>query len=173
MKKFFLLTLFALLAWGGNAFAQKVDVEIQQQQSRLVEVFSRAYVKPVTVELKVLQTQVTSKSNNQSDANGRISETYHLTKDEVEVSMGGQLGNVRAWAVYKAAEDYNVDAIVAATFNFRSNPENNNEYLITITGYVANFVNWKTATEADYEWIRMEKVMTTDDREKMSAIVRK
>lgn len=66
-----------------------------------------------------------------------------------------------------------MDAIVAATFNFRSNPENNNEYLITITGYVANFVNWKTATEADYEWIRMEKVMTTDDREKMSAIVRK
>ena len=73
-------------------------------------------------------------------------------------------------AINSLKED-GADAIVAATFNFRTNDDGKG-YTITITGYPASFVNWKTASEADYEWIRMEKTLTTDDLNRISAIIK-
>ena len=143
MKKLFFFALLTLAAWSDNAFAQKANVKMQDTQARLVNIYSRGYVKPLTVELKV------------DDSKGRITRSYPLTKEETEVEMGGSLDN----------------AIVAATFNFRTNDDGKG-YTITITGYPASFVNWKTASEADYEWIRMEKTLTTDDLNRISAIIK-
>ena len=61
--------------------------------------------------------------------------------------------------------------LFAATFNFRTNDEGTG-YLITVVGYPATFENWKTADSSDLEWIRMEKTLTTNDREKISAVVK-
>lgn len=159
MKKLFFFALLTLAAWSDNAFAQKANVKMQDTQARLVNVYSRGYVKPLTVELKV------------DDSKGRITRSYPLTKEETEVEMGGSLDNIRSYAVYMASQEYHADAIVAATFNFRTNDDGKG-YTITITGYPASFVNWKTASEADYEWIRMEKTLTTDDLNRISAIIK-
>lgn len=159
MRKTFLLTLFALLAWGCNMFAQKNNVRVQDTQARLVDIYSRAYVKPLTVELSVDKNK------------GRVKDEWALTKEQAETEMGGSLENIRSYAVYMSSQKHNADAIVAATFNFRTNDAGDG-YLITITGYPASFVNWKTAESADYEWIRMEKTLTTADREKMEAILK-
>ncbi len=139
------------------SYAQKTEFRFQATQARLLDVQSNAYVKPLTVELQVVSQK-------------RVSEIIKLTRQEVEQDMKGDLENIRSYAVYRASQIHDCDVIVAATFNVRTV---DNGYEVNIIGYPANFVNWKTASQADYEWIKMEKTVTTSEREKISAAVRK
>ena len=132
------------------SFAQKTEFKFQATQARLLDVMSNAYVKPLTVELQIISSK--------------------LTKQEVEQDMKGDLENVRSYAVYRASQLHDCDVIVAATFNIRTAGDG---YEVNIIGYPANFVNWKTATQADYEWIQMEKTVTTSEREKIAAAIKK
>lgn len=158
MKRIILLGLFAVCCING-AQAQRDKVKIQDTQARLLDVTSNAYVKPLTVELKV------------DHSKGRIRDEWTLTKEQAESEMKGDIVNIRSYAVYMSSQKHNADVIVAATFNFRTNDEGTG-YLITVVGYPATFQNWKTAEASDYEWIRMEKTLTTTDREKISAVVK-
>ena len=137
-------------------FGQKSEFRFQDTQARLLDVQSNAYVQPLTVELKV-------KSQT------RISEVIPLTKQEVEGDMKGDLNNIRSYAVYRASQLHNCDVIVAATFNIRTAGDG---YEVNIIGYPADFVNWRTATKDDYEWIRMEKTVTTSEREKIAPAIK-
>ena len=116
-------------------------------------------MKPLTVELVIDKSK------------GRIRDEWTLTKEQAETEMKGDIVNIRSYAVYMSSQKHNADVIVAATFNFRTNDEGTG-YLITVVGYPATFQNWKTADASDYEWIRMEKTLTTADREKISAVVK-
>lgn len=155
MKK--ALLLIVAMAMCIVSYGQKTEFRFQDTQARLLDVTSNAYVKPLTVELQVL-------------TNKRISEVIKLTRQEVEQDMKGDLTNIRSFAVYRASQLHDCDVIVAATFNIRTAGEG---YEVNIIGYPANFVNWKTASQADYEWIKMEKTVTTSDKDKISAAVRK
>ena len=158
MKRQILTTaLLALICTG--AYAQRDKVKIQDTQARLLDVTSNAYVKPLTVELKVDKTK------------GRIRDEWTLTKEQAEGEMKGDIVNIRSYAVYMSSQKHDADVIVAATFNFRTNDEGTG-YLITVVGYPATFENWKTADSSDLEWIRMEKTLITNDREKISAVVK-
>lgn len=158
MKKLIIITFLALVCTAG-AYAQKTTVRIQDTQARLLDVNSNAYVKPLTVELSVDTTK------------GRIRDEWTLTKEQAEVEMKGDIVNIRSYAVYMSSQKHDADVIVAATFNFRTNDEGTG-YLITVVGYPATFQKWKTADEKDYEWIRLEKTITTNDRDKISAIIK-
>ena len=46
------------------------------------------------------------------------------------------------------------------------------QYKVTVIGYPATFINWKTAEASDYEWIRMEKTLTTADKDKIAAVIK-
>jgi hypothetical protein len=153
MKKVLLFTVAALCSV--VAYAQK-EVKFQDTQARLLDVSSNAYVKPLTVELKVMSEK-------------HISEVIKLTAQDVR-DMNGDIANIRSFAVYRASRLHDCDVIVAATFNIHSVPEG---IEVNIIGYPANFVNWKTASQADYEWIRMEKTITTDEREKIAAAIKR
>ena len=155
MKRFSFMMLALMVCCA--SFGQKTEFRFQATQARLLDVMSNAYVKPLTVELHVISQK-------------RISEIIKLTRQEVEQDMKGDLDNIRSYAVYRASQLHDCDVIVAATFNVRTAGDG---YEVNIIGNPANFVNWKTATQADYEWIRMEKTVTTSEREKISAAVRK
>lgn len=154
MRKVFLVSL--LMSLSLICFGQKSEFRFQDTQARLLDVQSNAYVQPLTVELKV-------KSQT------RISEVIPLTKQEVEGDMKGDLNNIRSYAVYRASQLHNCDVIVAATFNIRTAGDG---YEVNIIGYPADFVNWRTATKDDYEWIRMEKTVTTSEREKIAPAIK-
>lgn len=158
MKKLLLFTLFIFIATIG-ALAQKTTVKIQDTQARLLDVQSNGYVKPLTVELKV------------DESKGRVRDTWPLTKEQVEVEMRGDIANIRSYAIYMSSKKHNADVIVAATFNFKTS-EHADGYEMEVVGFPATFINWKTATPADYEWIRMEKTQTTSDREKIQAVIK-
>lgn len=158
MKKTLFLCLFSLVSTIG-AMAQKTTVKIQDTQARLLDMKSNGYVKPLTVELKV------------DDSKGRIRDTWPLTKDQVEIEMKGDIANIRSYAVYMSSKKHNADVIVAATFNFKTS-DNGEGYEMEVVGFPASFINWKTATQQDYEWIQMEKVQTTSERDKINAIIK-
>ena len=158
MKRLLLFSLFCFIATIG-AMAQKTTVKIQDTQARLLDMQSNGYVKPLTVELKI------------DESKGRVRDTWPLSKEQVEVEMRGDIVNIRSYAVYMSSKKHNADVIVAATFNFKTSDKNDG-YEIEVVGFPASFVNWKTATQADYEWIQMEKTQTTSDRDKINAIIK-
>lgn len=156
MKKL-LLTLTTLLMCFLSYSQNKIQ-NIQETQARLLDVNPNAYVKPLTVEISVLP-------------GGRISDTWTLSSEQVK-ALGGNLANIRSWGVFQSSRKYNCDLIVAGTFEFKTDPDNPEQFLLTVVGFPANFVNWKTAEEKDYEWIRLEKTQTTNDRDKIKAIIK-
>lgn len=158
MKKIFLFLTLSVLSIC-SAMAQKTTVKIQDTQARMLDVTSNGYVKPLTVELKV------------DDSKGRIRDIWPLTKEQAEVEMKGDIVNIRSYAVYMSSKKHNADVIVAATFNFKTT-DNGDGYEIEVVGFPASFINWKTATTTDYEWIRMEKTQTTSERDKIQAIIK-
>ena len=85
--------------------------------------------------------------------------------------MNGELNNIRSFAIYSISKKEDCDVIVAATINVKSKDDGTG-FLINIVGYPANFINWKTATQEDYEWIRMEKTQTTSELDKIKAVVK-
>ena len=138
-------------------FAQKGTYHFQDTQARLLDVMTNAYVKPLTVELQVL-------------ANKHREWTIELTNKDVE-QMNGELNNIRSFAIYSISKKEDCDVIVAATINVKSKDDGTG-FLINVVGYPANFINWKTATQEDYEWIRMEKTQTTSELDKIKAVVK-
>lgn len=158
MKKLlFALAVIATCASAG--FAQKTVVKkFQDTQARMLDIKATGYVKPLAVELKVAAT-------------GRINQSWPLTKEQAENEMKGDLVNIRSWALFMTCEKYGADVIVAPTFNFKSTDDGEG-YIITVVGFPANFVNWRTITEADYEWIQMERTQTTGDRENIKALIK-
>ena len=158
MKKIILFLTLSVLAFG-TAMAQKTTVKIQDTQARMLDVTSNGYVKPLTVELKV------------DESKGRVRDVWPLTKEQAEVEMKGDIVNIRSYAVYMSSKKHNADVIVAATFNFKSSDDGDG-YEIEVVGFPASFINWKTATTTDYEWIKMEKTQTTSEREKIQAIIK-
>lgn len=158
MKKTLVLALLAVLAL--HAQAQKTTVKMQETQARALDMQANGYVRPLTVELQVIDP-----------AAGSVRDIWPLTKEQAEVEMHGDLQNIRSYAVYMSSKKHKADVIVAATFNFRTS-EQTGGYEIEVVGFPAKFVNWKTATPADLEWIRMEKVQTTSERDKLGAVVK-
>lgn len=158
MRKLILFSMFGLV-FVVNAMAQKPNVKIQETQARLLDMWSNGYVKPLTVELKV------------DESKGRIRDQWQLTREQAETEMNGDLKNIRSYAVYMSSKKHNCDVIVAATFNFKSTDDGKG-YEIELVGFPASFINWKTATQADYEWIRMEKTQTTMDIDKIQAVIK-
>ena len=139
MKKFLLIVMI-LAVFPVFGYAQKTTVKIQDTQARIVGINPTAYVNPLTVELQV-------------HPQGRISDTWPLTIQQVEKDMGGQLDNIRSWALFMSCQKANADVIIAPMFNFKSTDEGDG-YTITVVGFPANFVNWHTATTAERESIQ-------------------
>ena len=157
MKKLFFLLLGMTMSLGISA--QKTTLKFQDTQARMLDVETNGYVKPMTVELRML-------NNGQ-----RIKDVWNLTLEQVE-SMKGDIANIRSYGVYMSSQKHNADVIVGATFNFRSDDVKEKGCILEVVGFPAEFVNWKTATQADYEWIKFEKTSSISDREKIKPIVK-
>lgn len=155
MKKTFLIVCISMLCLA-KASAQKVE-SYKSTQARILEPQSSAYVRPLTVSLKVITTE-------------RIRDRWTLTSDDV-AAFRGSVSDIRSWGVYRSCKEHNCDVIVAATFNLQSD-NTSKGFILEVVGYPAKYENWKTAVPADYEWIKLEKTYTTNEREKVSAIIK-
>ena len=153
-EEFYMKRIFLFLLLAGfyglaaiDSYAQKsVKFELQESQARVLDVNPSTYVKPVIAELSV------------DTSKGRLRDKWTLNADELAARViknddKATLQNLRTYAVYKSSEKANCDVVIAATFDIRITDDGAS---IIVTGYPANFTNWKTGTVADYEWIKNE-----------------
>ena len=154
MKKELLASLLFLM--GTCLYAQKtVEYHFQDTQARALDATANAYVKPMTVELEILP-----------DAKRVFSVT--LTKSKVENDLRGDLSNIRSYVTFLYSDEAHADIILTPVFNIETNDAGG--YIVTVKGFPAIYKNWKTATQADYEWIRLVQVDDTTDKEKTKTI---
>lgn len=135
---------------GGNE--PTVVTKFEDNQARAFDVMPSFYVvKPISVELKV----------NES---GRITDVWEISLEDLAgltsttSDFEMQLQNLRNYAIFKSTQKHGCDMIVAPTFSIQAKDLMTQGVTVTIVGYQANFVNWKTMDETDLKWVNMEKV---------------
>ena len=155
MKKFFLLAFCCMI--GVSAFAQKKTVTTttahsettyQYTQARKPQVWVEPLVKPLVVEVKVIEDAPTFWKKP-------------LSRHKVDSELEGKLENVYNYGIFLYTEDTKSDMIVAATYNFYTNPNRTDDadwYILEIKGFPAKFTSWHTATTNDYEWMKIQSV---------------
>ncbi len=136
-----LLTLFMT----SGLYAQRTTVHMQNTQARMLDVQANAYVKPLVTELNI------------NESLGKISDTWQLSKEQAEVSLGGNLDNIRSYALYLSSNKHSADVIVAALFDVKTSSDGSG-YEVTVVGFPANYSNWRVADDSDLEWIKAEKM---------------
>ncbi len=160
MKKFILL--FALIVvYCIQGYAQKSTTiqKFRDAQARAGDAVTEVIVKPTVVSVEVIKEK------------GRIKDEWILSREEVEVAMKGELSNIRAWGTYLSTVKHDCDVIMGATYKIEDNQESEG-YTVTVVGYPGRFIDWHPATEADYEWIRIQKLSGTDSRKAIAPIVK-
>lgn len=151
MKKIFVFVLTAML-FATVADAQKTTTyRYEDTQARALDMKASGYVKPLVNEVKVDATR------------GRQKFVIDMEKDFVEVDMKGEIVNIRSYGVFKATEQWHCDVVVAPTFHFYTN--NKGGYTLEVLGFAGSFINWRTMTDADLEWIRTTQPRTTEDQQ--------
>jgi hypothetical protein len=156
MKRYVIALMAVLLSVG--AFAQKTTVNFHDTQARALETTTVSHVKPLIVEVEVTPERVSL-------------ENLWLSDEDVK-SMNGDVANIRSWATFQCAKNYGADVIVAPMYEIKSDATRGG-YNVTVVGFIGKFKNWRSITDADYEWVRMENTWKTSDREKVEAIVKK
>ena len=145
MKRLFILfSMICLFLVSANAQKTVVTTRsFSDTQARMLEVTARSYVRPLIVDLNVVGPRSTFKKQ--------------YDKTSVEVAMNGNLDNLRSRAIYDAAEYYNCDAIVAATFKIELS-EDGAFYNLEMKGFPANFDqdSWHPMEERDFQWIEVD-----------------
>lgn len=152
MKKYWFLLLGSMI--GMSASAQKTqtttttahsETTYQYTQARMPQVLVEPLVKPLVVEVQVMENAPTFWKKQ-------------LSRFKVENELEGKLENVYNYGIFLYTEDTKSDMIVAATYNFYTNPNRTNDddwYILEIKGFPAKFTEWRTATTADYEWMKI------------------
>lgn len=138
MKRLFFVfaALAVLMAWPADALAQKVNY--RQSQSRMVEPQSQVFVRPLVVELQVLNSE-------------RQVDEWEVPELDITKATVEDIANEKVNALYKSAQKHDADVIVAPTFDIRTAKKG---IVITVIGFPAKYVNWQVAREErDYKWI--------------------
>lgn len=137
-----------------SAHAQKTKTEsFSETQARMVEVTARSYVRPLAVNLVV----------NKGQQRKTFSHLY--PKTTFEVAMRRDLENLKSRAIYDASNEWNCDAVVAATFKIELT-EDENSYLVEMKGFPANFDSnsWHPIGTEDFQWLQIDKAIGSLDK---------
>lgn len=150
MKKFFLLLVVVLTTTVANAQKQvetKTKVEtktfFESAQARMPQVLVTPKVKPLVCEVEVI-------SNAEKE--------FKVELDNKTIaSLEGNIENIYNYGTFvwtqKALNGKGCDMIVAPTYHLKQIDTYN--YILEIKGFPANFKNWRTAEEKDFDWLRI------------------
>lgn len=141
MIKRCLVVLVMSVVCTGMAMAQK-KVDYRQSQARLIEPKMNVYVKPLIVELKVLEGQKRVEAG-----------PFAFPDKDITTMTFEDLEKTKTNALYLATKKYDADVIVAATFDVRT-PEKGKGLEIIVSGFPAVYTTWRTMEEKDYQWVR-------------------
>lgn len=143
MKK--VLILFAvLLAFSTSAMAQ-ITRSGEDVQARSADAVQTVFVQPMVMETELVFVQ-------DADEIGKVTYTYRLRKKDYRKHFGGNLENLKAYTVYKASQEYGVDAFASSLFYFKME---NNDCTLVMTGFPVKYTKMRKASDSDYDWMEL------------------
>lgn len=171
MKKFLLLVSCCMMGLGVSAqktvttttTTAHTETSYQFTQARMPQVWVEPIVKPLVVEVEIIKGAPT-----------RWKET--LSKQKVEKELEGKIENIYNYGIFLFTEGISkdpnekADMIVAATYNFYTNPEHESDkdmYILEIKGFPAKFIEWHTARPDDYEWMKIRYNFKENDKKEV------
>lgn len=140
MKK--VLIIIALLASAVGGYAQDKDT-FHSSQARSLEPTQEVFIRPKIARLEVLNGE----NRIKTDPIPFEGDQYDFHVLTVE-----RLQNIKATALYMAADFYDADVILGATFDVRSLKKGKGVEIV-VKGYPAKYVDWEDAKDEDYIWI--------------------
>ena len=140
--KHFLVFFAVLLAFSTSALAQ-ITRTGEDVQARSADAVQTVFVQPMVMETELVQVPG-------ADEIGKVTYTYNLTKNEYRKHFGGNLENLKAYTVYKASQEYGVDAFAATLFYFK---RENKACTLVLTGFPVKYKRTRKAATSDYEWM--------------------
>lgn len=141
MKKLLFIGMAACIGWMlSSCGSQRI---LSENNTRLLPVSSTAYTIPTVADLRVSS----SKISHQVTVANRFS-----SKELSEESDSPILLHLQKMAITQAAMKYDADLIVAPSYSI-STADDQKTITVTVTGYPANYTNFRPATAADMEII--------------------
>lgn len=125
-----------------------VEVEYMEASSRYLEPTQAFMTIPVVADLQVSKDRITYTEKE-------AFKDYAVTEDMIDL-----VPNFKQIALCRAARAYKADVILGATIDVITNAQGRFE--ITITGYPASYVNFRSAKVADFEVIREGNALYTE-----------
>ena len=150
MKKL-ILALLAILSFTALQAQNKktsVEVDYMEASSRYLEPTQAFMTIPVVADLQVSKDRITY---TEKDA----FVDYPVTEDMISL-----VPNFKQIALCRAARAYKADVILGATVDVITNSKGRFE--ITITGYPASYVNFRSAKTTDFDVIRQGNALYSE-----------
>lgn len=171
MKHLLLLVLFSLAMLPANAQKQvetktrvTTQASFENAQARVPDVVVTPKVKPLVCEVEIIK--------------GVEPKDSFLLDGNTIASLDNKVENIYSYGTFlwtkKVKEKYNEEChmIVAPTYHLKQIDDKNN-YILEINGFPARFTNWHTATEEDYEWLRISGGYNSYSNGVMNPLIKK
>ncbi|MBO4373330.1 MAG: hypothetical protein J5826_10385 [Bacteroidales bacterium] len=163
MLKKVLLSVAAIFVATSYVSAQKTIVkEVQQTEARVTDAITSVHARPLICDVKVKTYSVGADWCRESDFNkidkntSRFTDFWFLTAEDVAAI--GKMDELRSYGMYRSQQYHQCDVIIAPTFNFRTASKDEKQtrgadFVITVSGYAADFINFKNASDEDLNLI--------------------
>ena len=142
--KHFLLSLAVLLVFSATSLAQ-ITRTGEDVQARSADAVQTVFVQPMVMETELVMVQG-------ADELGKVTYTFNLTKNEFRKHFGNNLENLKAYTVYKASQEFGVDAFAATLFYFK---RENKSCTLVLTGFPVKYKKMRKAASSDYDWMSL------------------
>lgn len=174
MKKKIILLAAAIAGLTSIASAQKTTtvLEVNVTEARTTDAVTRVHARPIVCDVKMKTYQQGADWCRESDFNlidkstNRFTDFWFLTTEELNafISNDGRTTmdeltvQLRSYGMFRSQQYHKCDVVIAPIFNWRSASNDEKQkrgahYVVTISGYAADFVNFKNASDEDLNLI--------------------
>ncbi len=175
MKKIIILIYFVIVAFLQITVAQKtVTVDLEATEARMKDALPDVHTRPIICDVLVKKYQAGAEWCKETETNtiekstSRFTDKWYITASVFTALLGNiQYFNEQArtelknYGMFCSQQYHQCDVVIAPIFNFRTTTKEEKQkfgadFLIVISGYAADFVNFKNATEADMDLLIKE-----------------
>lgn len=167
--------LFVMLWLVNFADAQKTTtatVEIAATEARMTDAMVNVYARPVICDVMVKKYQsgaawcIETENNTIDKATGRFTDHWFISASDFYAIIGNtktfdesSRRELKNYGMFLSQQYHKCDAILAPIFNLRTIQRgerivSKGDFEISISGYAADFVNFKNATNEDLNLIQ-------------------
>ncbi|MBR4327352.1 MAG: hypothetical protein IKP73_17705 [Bacteroidales bacterium] len=176
MKLRVLLAVVATVGAIGVASAQKTTtVEVTATEARSTDAVASVHARPLIcdVSMKVYTAGASwckeSEFNTIDKKTSRFTDYWFLTASDVQAISNSSntinVDEVKRYGQFRSQQYHQCDVIIAPILNFRSASKDEKQlrgadFVVIVSGYAGDFINFKNATEEDLRLIEKNKTLT-------------